>query len=224
MNGSIICHLILKDWRLNRLLILLTIGAGIVAMVVAQYGHEIVRVVGGIWLFVALCVLASMLPASVIINERKKQTLAFIISLPVSAVQYTIAKIASVWGLFLLPWFTLLIMAAVLIETSRVVPRGAIPMLLMFALLPLIGFCIISSTALVAESEGWLIAASVVINSSYWLGFYLLSHIPALTANWNSPVAVWNQTAVFTLSAELGSIALIFGITLFLQSRKRTFI
>jgi hypothetical protein len=224
MNRSIIGHLILKDWRLNRLLILLTFIAGIAAMIVAQHGEEFVRVVGGIWLFVALCVLASMLPASVLVNERKRQTLAFIMSLPVSAVQYSIAKVASIWALFLVPWLTLLIAALVFIETRHIVADGAIPMLLTFALLPLIGFSVISSAALIGESEGWLIAASVVCNSSYWLGFILLSHIPGLAANLKSPTAVWNSEAVFTLLAELGSIALIVAVTLFFQSRKREFI
>lgn len=221
MNGSIIGRLILKDWRLNRQLISLTVASGIVAIVVAQHGRHLL---GGIWLFVALCVLASMLPATVIVNERKKQTLAFIMSLPVSAVQYAIAKIVSLWTLFLGSWLMLLIVALVLIETRHIVPHGAIPMLLMVALLPLIGFCIISSTALIGESEGWLIAASIVCNSSYWLGLYLLSRIPTLTANWKNPTAVWNSAVLVTLSAELGSIALIVGVTLFLQSRKREFI
>jgi hypothetical protein len=224
MNGSIIGHLILKDWRLNRRLISVTAAAGIVALVFAQHGGRTARLLGGIWSFVALCVLGSMLPASVIVNERKKQTLAFIMSLPVSAVQYTIAKIVSIWALFLIPWFTLLIAAVVLIEARHIVPNGAIPMLLIVALLPLIGFCVISSTALIGESEGWLIAAGIVCNSSYWLGFYLLSRTPSLTANWKNPVAVWNPATIITLLAELGSVALIVGVTLFFQSRKRDFI
>src|SRR5579875_2591046 len=157
MNGSIIGRLILKDWRLNRRLISLTVVAGIVALMAAQHGGRTARLLGGVWFFVALCVLGGMLPISVILNERRKQTLAFIMSPPVSAVQYSIAKIASVWALFLVPWLTLLIAALVFIETRHIVPRGAIPMFLMVAQLPLIGFCIISSTALVCESDGWLI-------------------------------------------------------------------
>jgi hypothetical protein len=124
----------------------------------------------------------------------------------------------------LVPWLTLLISALVLIETRHVVPLGAIPMVLILAILPLIGFCLISSTALVGESEGWLIAANVGINSSYWLGWFLLARIPSLSANWNRPAAVWNSMEIMVLCCELGMIAFIVGITLFLQSRKRDFI
>ena len=40
MRSSVIGHLILKDWRLNRLLISLSIGVGLIALVIAQYAGE----------------------------------------------------------------------------------------------------------------------------------------------------------------------------------------
>jgi hypothetical protein len=165
-----------------------------------------------------------MLPASAILNERKKQTLAFVMSLPISSVQYSIAKALSTSAMFLIPWLTLLISALVLIETRHAMPHGIIPMLLILAMLPLIGFFFISATALVGESEGWLMAASILCNSSYWLVWYLLTRISSLTANWTRPVAVWNPAALTVLSVELASIASIVGLAFFLQSRKRDFI
>ena len=136
-----------------------------------------------------------MLPASVIVNERKKQTLAFIMSLPVSSIQYSIGKVVSSCAMFLVPWVTLLISALILIETRHIVPRGVIPMFLILAILPLISFCLIFATALVGESEGWVIAANILCNSSYWFVWYLLARIPSLTAHWTGPVPVWNPAA-----------------------------
>jgi ABC-2 type transport system permease protein len=224
MNSPVFGRLILKDWRLNRLLISLAIAIGLAALVLVRYGAETARLFGAVWFFVALMVLGSMLPASTIVNERKKQTLAFMMSLPVSAVQYTVAKIVSVWAMFLTPWLALLISALVLIATGRTIPHGVIPMLLILAMLPLLGFCIISSTALVGESEGWLIAANLVCNSSYWFVWYLLVRIPSLTDNWKGPVAVWNAAARTVLLSEFAVIAVIVALTLFFQSRKRDFI
>jgi hypothetical protein len=91
-------------------------------------------------------------------------------------------------------------------------------------MLPLIGFSLISAAALVGESEGWLMAASILCNSSYWLVWYLISRIPSLTADWTRPVAVWNSAALTVLSVELGSIVSIAALAFFLQSRKRNFI
>jgi hypothetical protein len=224
MTSSIIGHLILKDWRLNRMLISLAIGVGLVALVIAQYAGEVARVFGSVWFFVSLCVLGSMLPGTSILAERKKQTLAFVMSLPVTAVQYAAAKALSISAMFLIPWLTLLVSALMLIETRHVMPQGTIPMLVILAMLPLIGFCLISAAAMIGESEGWMMAASLVCNSSYWFVWYLLARIPSLRANWGGPVAVWNSAVLTVLSAELGSIALIVGLVIFVQSRKRNFI
>jgi hypothetical protein len=224
VTSSVIGHLILKDWRLNRPLISLCIGVGLIALVIALYAGGVARLLGSVWFFVSLCILGSMLPASAILNERKKQTLAFVMSLPVSSVQYAIAKALSTSAMFLVPWLTLLVSALVLIETRQAFPHGIIPILLILAMLPLIAFCLISAAALVGESEGWLIAVSILCNSSYWFVWYLLARTPSLRANWTGPVAVWNVAAITVLSAELGSIAFIVGLTILLQSRKRNFI
>jgi ABC-2 type transport system permease protein len=223
MNSAVIGRLILKDWRLNRLLILFTIATGVGALGLVRYGGETAGLLGAVWFFVALIFLGSMLPGAAIVNERKKQTLAFIMSLPVSSVQYTVAKVVSIWAMFLIPWVALLISALIVIETGHAIPHGVVPMLLILSMLPVLGFCITSSAALVGESEGALIAASLVCNSSYWFVWYLLSRIPGLTNNWKGPSAVWSPTARMVLSSEFGVIALILTLTLFLQSRKRDF-
>jgi ABC-2 type transport system permease protein len=224
MNTAVIGRLILKDWRLNRLTISLAIAIGLAALVLVRYGSETARTLGSVWFFVALMVLGSMLPASTVVNERKKQTLAFIMSLPVTAVQYAIAKIVAIWAMFLVPWCGLVISAVVVIETGRALPHGLIPMLLILAMLPLVGFCIISSATLIGESEGALIAASLVCNSSYWFVWYLLTKIPTLTDNWKGALPVWNSAVRTVLLSEMATIAVILAITLLLQSRKRDFI
>ena len=90
---------------------------------------------------------------------------------------------------------------------------------------PLVGFCLITGTAIVGESEGWATTAMAVVNSSYWLVWYLLvSHVPSLTQTWGGPVAVWSPAVFKILGVEFAAIALILGVTLYLQSRKRNFI
>ena len=64
-----------------------------------------------------------------------------------------------------------------------------------------------------------------VVNSSYWLAWYLLvSHVPSLTQTWGGSVVLWSPAVFKILGVEFGLIALILGVTLFLQSRKRNFI
>jgi hypothetical protein len=108
-----------------------------------------------------------MLPIVGIVNERRNQNLAFLMSLPVSSIQYTTAKLISTLGMFLVPWLTLVTAAVLLIETRGVIPRGFIPVFLILAFFPFIGACVITAVALVGETEGCGIAANVFCNIAY---------------------------------------------------------
>ncbi len=224
MTNSIVRQLILKDWRLNRLQLWVSIGAGLIALGVVLLGGEGPMVAGSVWFFISIILVGTMLPISGIVNERKKQNLAFLMSLPVTSIQYTTAKLISTVGMFLVPWLTLVIAAVVLIETRGIVPRGAIPITLILAGMPFVGLCILTGAALIGESEGWGIAANVTCNSSYGLVWYFMGRIPGLMADVKSPVPVWNPTVIKFLGGELGLIALILGITFCIQSKKRDFV
>lgn len=160
-----------------------------------------------------------------LVNQRKKQTLAFMMSLPISPARYGIAKLLSTLGMFLIPWLTLVAAALYMILGRHVLPNGAIPIALILATVPFVGFCLITGTAIVGESEGWGIAASAIVNSSYWLAWYFIaSYVPSLTRTWTGPVAVWNAAAIDILGAEFAVIVSILAATMLLQSRKHDFV
>jgi len=225
MKTNVMLQLILKDWRLQRRMIVLTIIAGAAAWAILLVGGQTPVVVGTVFFFVSMVFCACLLPMQNIVNERKKQTLSFVMSLPVSPARYGAAKLVSTVGMFLISWLALLCVALYMILSRHSLPNGAIPAGLIIMNFPLIGFCLITGTALVAESEGWGTAAMAVVNSSYWLVWYLLvSHVPSLTKTWTGPIAVWTPTVFKILGVEFAIIVLILGVTLYLQSRKRNFI
>lgn len=225
MKSNVMLRLILKDWRLQRRMIILSIVAGVIALAVLRIGGLTPVVIGAVFFFISMIFCACLLPITNIVNERKKQTLPFLMSLPISSSRYGAAKLLSTFGMFLVPWLTLVLAALYMIVGRHVLPNGAIPAMLILANLPFIGFCLITGTALVAESEGWGNAAIAVVNSSYWLVWYLLiSQVPSITRNWASAVAVWSPAVVKILAVEFATISMIVGLTLYLQSRKRNFI
>jgi ABC-2 type transport system permease protein len=224
-KSHVVLRLILKDWWLHSRVIILSIVGGAIALAILCMGGQTPFVLGAGFFFISMIFCASIVPMSNIVNERKKQTLAFMMSLPISPAQYGGAKLVSTVGMFLIPWLTLIGAALYTIHGRHVLPNGTIPIMLILANLPFIGFCLITGTALIAESESWGILAAGVVNSSYWLAWYLIvSHAPSLTHNWVNPVAVWTRPAVKILGAELAVIVLVLALTLFLQSRKQNFI
>jgi ABC-2 type transport system permease protein len=225
MKSSVAGHLILKDWRLNSPMIILSIVGGGIALMIVQLGGSTPFILGSVFFFISLIICGSLLPGSNIVNERKKQTLPFLMSLPISSVQYGTAKLASTFGMFLVPWLTLVGAAVWFIAVRHVLPNGAIPMALILALLPFVGFCITTGAALISESEGSSIAATAIVNSSYWLVWYILStRFPELARDWTARTAIWSPAVLNILAGECALIVLILVLTLYVQSRKRDFV
>ena len=224
MRGSVVQTLIWADWHRHRMHILLSLVGGALAFALIQVGGELPTILGATWFFISLIVFGSMLPNSNVINERKKQTLAFLMSLPLSATQYTTAKIVSTVGMFLVSWLTLVIAALSFIATHPFFPDGMIPAVLILALFTFVGFCVIAAVALVSESEGATIAATVATNSFYGFGWYLLVRNPVIRADMKSLAPVWSREVLTILGVEIGLLVLILGLTFYLQSRKRDFI
>lgn len=225
MKTNVVWRLVLKDWQLQSLLIIISIAAGVIALAVLLLRGATPLVLGSVFFFISMMFCACLLPITSIVNERKKQTLPFLMSLPISASRYGAAKLLSTFGMFLVPWLTLLVAALYMILVRHVLPNGVIPAMLILANLPFLGFCLIAGTALIGESEWWGNAAVATVNTSYWLVWYLLvSQVPSISRNWGSPVAVWAPAVVKILVVEFVLIFVILGLTLYLQSRKRNFV
>jgi ABC-2 type transport system permease protein len=222
--NAVVGQLILKDLRLQREAVLVTMAGAAVALAIFRFGGQTLMFVGSICFFVAMVVGACTLPVAAIVNERKKHHLAFLMSLPVSPLQYTAAKLVSMVAMFLVPWLAMAGAAVLAIETRGVIPRGLIPLTVIYLLFPFVGFVLITGAALVGESEGWSMAATVVCNTSYSLAYFFLIQAPGLMADAGKPVAVWSRTALSIIGGEVATILLILALTFLLQSRKSDFI
>ena len=175
-------------------------------------------------IFIALVLVGCLLASSNILNERKRQTLPFMMSLPISSIQYTTSKLVGTVVMFMIPWLTLLIAMIWLIAVKGVLPHGLIPLTVIILMLPFVGLCGITAMTLVGETEGWSIAGNVIFNSSYSLVWPFMMRIPALMRDVQGNHAVWNSTVLTVLAIEFGAIVLILAVTYYLQSRKRDFI
>ena len=219
----IVYELIRKDWELNRVAVGAGMILGILAIGITFFGGTVPAVIGIACFYTVMGVFGSILPKN-IYEERKNQTMAFIMSLPVSAIEYSIAKMISTIGIFLLFWLTLVGVAATMILTRKEIPDGLIPLMLVLSSQILLGFVLICSVGMVKENESWVIATVILVNVSYSLGWYLLIRIPEIGRDAFHPKIVWNPILVTTLGVEFTLIALLLGLTVFLQTRKRDFI
>jgi ABC-2 type transport system permease protein len=221
---SVVKQFVLKDWALNRHFIVATIVCGAVALASLLLKREQTTVVGIVFLFITLIFMGSMIPGANILNERKRQSLPFVMSLPISSVQYTTSKLLSTIGMYMIAWLTLVIATIWLIAGPGVLPVGVIPMALILLTLPFIGMCLVTGVTMVGETEGWNIAANVVSNSSYGLIWYFITRTPSLMRDLPSKVPVWNRAVITFLVSEFALIAVILALTYYLQARKTDFL
>ncbi len=223
MSRSLVRHLIVKDFQMHRTSIVFAIIAGVSGLAVLQL-KGLAGVLGIVGFFTALIVLGSMIPNASILKERKGHNLSFLMSLPISVVEYTTAKILAALGIFMIPWLVLVGAALSLIIGRSDIPHGIIPLTLILVTAPLVGFCVMIAVALVAESEGWVNAATVTVNVGYSFCWILLISNAELRGGLGSPTPIWNPTVLTVLGSELSAIAATLAITFYLQSRKKDFI
>ena len=222
INVSMIKKLILKDWHLTRKVIAMYMGGAILALSFISLGET--------WFYMASVLLICMLIglgnhqiAITIIGERKEQTLPFVMSLPISPVDYAIGKLIANVSIFFIPWLIILLaLVAVLVATN--LPNGLIPYSVIFCTFFLVNYLISWAVGMAIDSEGGVIFVMVFLNCLTSPAMYVLGKTPALMNNIQGKEAQWNSTSLGILTAEIAVALLVIAIAFFIQSRKKTFL
>jgi ABC-type transport system involved in multi-copper enzyme maturation permease subunit len=230
MNYQMVRTLILKDWYLQRLAIAMSLLGGIAALAIIAFGDKVASVgpsaaftLGVILLVTVVVTIGAMLGMNLTVLERKEQTLAFVMSLPVSYRDYTAAKILSVLLIFLVPWIAIMAGSLVLLAFAPGI-RGLIPFIVIMGVEILMNTCIIAAAGIITESQGWTITVLMIGNLVLNGYGYFVAHIPSIGDGMFSPVVHWSPTAAALLATETAAIALILFGTFYFQSRKKDFL
>jgi hypothetical protein len=221
MNRAVVARLILKDWYLSRWLLMLIVAGGSLSVGVL-YFRGTPGIIGLITSLMTAIFLSILLPLQTVVNERKNHNLAFVMSLPVSPMEYTAAKVLGNLSAFLVLWTVLTI--AVLGTIVRSGPFGGlIPLGVIAALSPFVTFCLLTCVAIVVESEAWAMLTMGVTNcaSSFW---FLLFRIPGFSEDLKSPVPIWSRPILLIVAGQITVIVASLALTFYCQSRKRDFV
>ena len=133
MNYAMVRSLIFKDWYFQRKAILLSLAGGLASLGIVIFGGNVGFYIGLIFLITIMIAIGATLVMGTLVGERENQTLAFVMSLPVSYREYSTAKILGNLLIFVPFWFTLVAGSVALIVAA---PTAA-PVELNVAVLPL---------------------------------------------------------------------------------------
>lgn len=223
MNRALVLRLIMKDWYLSRGALLMIAVAGSLSIGVLYLRGETTAFLGFSAALIATIFLSILLPMHTVVNERKRQNLPFVMSLPISPMEYTTAKVLGNLSAFLVVWLAIVIGVVGTIARAGIY-GGLIPVALVTALAPFVAFCLLLAVAIVLESETWAMVTMGTCNVSYSFAWFYLLRVPGLKEDLRSPVAVWSQPILSILAVELAMIVLALCLTFYFQSRKSDFI
>jgi ABC-2 type transport system permease protein len=223
-SSSMIRRLVFKDWHFMSGAIYAYLALGAIALLLVSTGGEGSFYAGCVLLFTVLISLGVHLAMATIVQERSDHTLPFVMSLPISPRDYTVAKVLSNMLIFLVPWGVLFFGALGVIAGRGAIENGLIPFAAIILTWILVSYCLLLAVALVSESQAWAIAAMVFGNLAFQGVLYAVSHMPSIAGTMKGDVAVWSPTAIALLAGELLAIVLLLGFTFYFQSRKRDFL
>jgi ABC-type transport system involved in multi-copper enzyme maturation permease subunit len=223
VNRSIVWQLVAKDLLLAWPMIVGSLVLGVVSFAIWPWGNA-AFFVGGSLVVVALILLNIMVVSQSLISERKEKIRVFMLSMPVSTTQYTVAKLLSSLIAYLVPAGLLTLASVILLLTSPA-PHGLIPLFVATSVHCLFYFCVFLAFALVTDSQGWI--TTVIICGNVSVSFVipgLINLSPSMGPNLAKGTAVWGPDVVGFIAIELALAVAALAISFVVNSKKTEFI
>lgn len=221
-NLPIIRLLVLKDWQLFERQLAAYVAAGIVALCLLGLARPWSFYAGSLLLLIVMVAAACFSISSSLLVERKEHTLGFIMSLPVSPLDFYLAKLVGNLVTFAVP-FVLLIAGTSAVILFTPLPDG----LLVFSLLVfghvLLAYAVSLGVAMAVESEGFntfvMIASMVLVNPF----IMALGQIPSIGEGAKADAIAWSAPAIAILLAQIVLSITVLAATGWVHCRKKAF-
>jgi ABC-2 type transport system permease protein len=224
MNSKELSILILKDLFLSRRVLFAYLMGAIASILVATYPQPTVSFIGFILAMTVGIAMGIHLIGELVLDERKSQTLSFVMSLPITAVEYAIAKISVVLVTYLIPWSVLIVGTLTLTLLIPSAKDGSIPPVVTIFLLLLTSFSLQLVVAVVSESIGATIGVMVAGNVFFNLFLMQLFKVPDIAEVVKTDVIIWSPLIIKIIAVELAVVAVSIVVALLFQMRKRSFV
>ena len=222
--NHIIHSLVRNDLHLNRWPVLLYLLLGLISLYMLSIEIPVVFYAGVTIMLSIIIVVGVHMVIATVTSERNDQILPFIMSLPVTFKQYTLAKMCSNLGVFLAFWLVMLGGLMVVILTQPQIPNGLMVYAVILLLEMLTVFCLVLAVGLISESQAWTIVVISLSNIGLSIFMFWVASFAGIKNHMNSEQVVWSQTAISFVVAEVVVILVLLVLTYLIQARKKDFI
>jgi ABC-2 type transport system permease protein len=222
LNLPMIRLLVAKDWMLFEKQLAAYVAGGIVGLCLLGLATSWSFYLGSLLLIIVVVAAACFAISTSLLVERKEQTLAFVMSLPVSPLDFYLAKLAGNLVTFGVP-FVALTLGCIATVWFTPLPDGLVLLCLLVFGHVMLAHAVSLSVAMAVESEGWntfvMIASMVMVNPF----IMLLGQIPAIKDSFGGEVVVWSAPAVGILATQVVLSVAVLCVTGWVHCRKRAF-
>jgi hypothetical protein len=229
MTRAIVPQLVRKDLLIWRRLILIFYGVSFacIAAVGALYGRIPDRVLvnlGFTLLVTPVGTLGIVLLMQTNVFEKAKSTQPFIMSLPVTVREFTLAKLLVNVPVFGVLWLVTAGAALWFAFGLDLLPLGTLPMMTMVFLGVLVAYVCILGVSLLSQSLGITILAITFFEIGTSAYLWVIVFLDPIRSSLYGPVAVWNSTAIVILTTQAFAAVAATVATLVIQNGKRDFV
>jgi ABC-2 type transport system permease protein len=215
--------LIIKELHVYRWLIAGAAAASIASLLICALGKTGFSIGSLAWL-TTIIAFGVMLALYGIMNERKEQSLPFVLSLPLSIADYVRAKMLGLALCFLVVWVIASGGALLLIFNVDSIPDGLAAYSVLLSVFMLANFSVVLCGTLHAQSEAMTSAIIVVTNMGVSIFMFTIGPLPGIQQHMWQAAPVWNSTFRTVLACELAVLAIAFAIPFLVAARRRDFL
>lgn len=222
LNLPVIKLLIAKDWHLFQKQLAAYVTAGIFALCLLGMAKGWSFYLGSLLLIVVLVAAACFSISTSLLAERKEHTLAFVMSLPVTPLDFYLAKLLGNLVTFLVP-FLIMFIGTIAVIAFTPLPNGLIVFSTLTFGFVALAYTLSLSVAMAVESEGWntfaMIGSMVLINPF----IMFLGQISEISSYVKTESIVWSLPAVSILLAQVTVSVAVLAATGWVHCRKQAF-
>ncbi len=216
-------RLIFKDWQIFQKQLAAYVLGLIVGLSLIGVAKPIPFFIGALLLLILLICVGGFAIGSSLLNERKEQTIPFIMSLPITPMDFFWSKLLANALIYLVP-FALVFGGILFLVFLTPLPNGLLPWFLLILFFLAVIFVLSLCAAIAIESEGWNIFTQIALScliSPFIVGLGMFKEIGMYT---KTEHIFWSTPTLVIFAAEFSVIAIALILTAWVHSRKTAFL
>lgn len=215
--------LVVKDWQVYQKQLAGYLAGLVLALSLIGSGRTWSFNAGGLLLIVLLVSTGFFAIGHIVLNERKEQTLPFVMSFPVTPVSFYIAKLLAGLILYLVP-FALVVLTTAFLVLYTALPDGLLVYAMVIFFFMLMSHCVALCLAVAIESEGWNIFIQMALMTMLSPFMIWAGSLQSVQANLRTDQIVWSPVVLSVLAGEMLVVVVVLAWTSWFHARKTSFL